>query len=93
MIVYGVPLKVKEGQAVRRGPGARRVGSSRDSARSSSVEETTRALAEASISGTVDHLRGLKENVTSWSETWSTPSNRTRRLRRELARESSEFEI
>jgi hypothetical protein len=28
------------------------------------VEETTRVLTEASISGKVDHLRGLKENVT-----------------------------
>jgi DNA-directed RNA polymerase subunit beta' len=28
------------------------------------VEETTRVLTEASISGKIDHLRGLKENVT-----------------------------
>ena len=28
------------------------------------VEVTTRVLTEASISGKVDHLRGLKENVT-----------------------------
>src|SRR5438552_11817511 len=29
-----------------------------------SFQETTRVLTEASISGKVDHLRGLKENVT-----------------------------
>src|SRR5207247_10565880 len=29
-----------------------------------SFQETTRVLTEASISGQVDHLRGLKENVT-----------------------------
>ena len=29
-----------------------------------SFQETTRVLTEASISGRVDHLRGLKENVT-----------------------------
>jgi hypothetical protein len=28
------------------------------------VEVTTRVLTEASISGKIDHLRGLKENVT-----------------------------
>ena len=28
------------------------------------VEETTRLLTEASISGKIDHLRGLNENVT-----------------------------
>jgi len=30
-----------------------------------SVQDTTRVLTEASISGKIDHLRGLKENVTS----------------------------
>src|SRR5690606_14223067 len=30
-----------------------------------SFQETTRVLTEASISGKVDHLRGLKENVTT----------------------------
>jgi DNA-directed RNA polymerase subunit beta' len=29
-----------------------------------SFQETTRVLTEASISGKIDHLRGLKENVT-----------------------------
>jgi DNA-directed RNA polymerase subunit beta' len=29
-----------------------------------SFQETTRVLTEASISGRIDHLRGLKENVT-----------------------------
>jgi DNA-directed RNA polymerase subunit beta' len=29
-----------------------------------SFQETTRVLTEASVSGKVDHLRGLKENVT-----------------------------
>src|SRR6185369_7759579 len=29
-----------------------------------SLQETTRVLTEASISGKIDHLRGLKENVT-----------------------------
>jgi DNA-directed RNA polymerase subunit beta' len=52
-----------------------------------SFQETTRVLTEASISGKVDHLRGLKENVTmgrlipagsgfEYSATWRIPRER-----------------
>ena len=60
-----------------------------------SFQETTRVLTEASISGKVDHLRGLKENVTMGrlipagtgsSTTGTCGSRRTSRRRRRRRR-------
>jgi hypothetical protein len=46
-------------------PGITKASLSTDSFISAaSFQETTRVLPEASISGKIDHLRGLKENVT-----------------------------
>ncbi len=64
-----------------------------------SFQETTRVLTEASISGKVDHLRGLKENVTmgrlipaghrASSTTGTCGSRRTNRRRRRRRRRRS----
>src|SRR5687767_2561448 len=59
-----------------------------------SFQETTRVLTEASISGRIDYLRGLKENVTmgrlipagTGSSTAASRSPRTNRRRRRLRR-------
>ena len=62
-----------------------------------SFQETTRVLTEAAISGRIDYLRGLKENVImgrlippepAWSITVTLMSNATRQSIR-LASESS----